>query len=1141
MSDDALSNVIDEAIEAVEHLIDIAQDPEALRVFLGEFGWTPQSLPQPFADVASAGAALLNAVTSDSGDAASAPQALSAIKNLVTTINAIRSQPDTAFPDGIDVAAFKQTIGRDLLDYILVEHLLRNRYPLGGLLQLAGIIRLVPTPASGLRQAYTRREIPWSEIADLITDPAKGLREAFAWDTAAPQVTPILGQMASLLESYGMQLYYFTASDGQLAFLNSGATTPVTEATGFDLAFLKSPGDVDVTAGVQMLLRPATATRGNAAALLPYANVDVSEPIALTDTLSLAISGDADLTKGVSLTFAPGSGAQLEAGFLGGAANSPARIQAKLTITPLANTPERVLFGTGDGSRLAVSSASLIAGATVVSTSELDAFVELDLQDLHIVVKPDAEDNDSFLASFLGSNGISTQFPLGLRFSSTTGFHFTASPGLQATIPVNVQLGPISILAISVGAQPATGGIGLLVGATLSGNIGPLAATIDSVGFTFALGFPDPPTGNLGPLDARFSFLPPTGVALAVDAAGVSGGGFLSLSSAHQYSGVLQLQFINLALQAFGLISTQVAGGPGYSLLALVDAEFPPIQLGWGFTLDGVGGLLAVHRTASTDALHAALKAGQLSSILFPKSAITNAPVILGQLDTLFPTAPGRFLFGPMALIGWGSPRMLKAAIAVVIELPEPVKVILLSRIEVRVPDETTPAVRVNMDALGILDLGKDELSFDAVLFDSKLVDFTLSGAMALRAEWGSPDHSEFVLAIGGVHPRFTPPPNLPQLQRVTIDMPSGHIAKLRLAAYLAVTSNTIQLGANLDVYLGVSGFNVSGHLGFDALLHRHPFSFTSDISGKVAITAGGDDIASVDLEGTFSGPKPYHLAGQFKVHIVFFDLGVSFDYSWGGDLLAVLAPVIDVADMLCTAVADLHSWNALLPPGISPLVTARQIDDKSVLLAHPLGRPEVRERIVPLGLAITRFGESVPSGATTFTFKALHVGTGTIAHDTIQDDFAPAQFFELTDEEKLERPSFERHDAGVRVSAPPVTSGAPVPKTAAYETFFVDTPGDLPREDSGVPLAPPSLIDLQIMVQFGSAGRAAKRSAGRRYRAPGTPIRLAQPVFVLADKITMAPAGIGPTAGGTFSEMHALLAGNPTLEILATHEMTAN
>jgi hypothetical protein len=235
------------------------------------------------------------------------------------------------------------------------------------------------------------------------------------------------------------------------------------------------------------------------------------------------------------------------------------------------------------------------------------------------------------------------------------------------------------------------------------------------------------------------------------------------------------------------------------------------------------------------------------------------------------------------------------------------------------------------------------------------------------------------------------------------------------------------------------------------------------------------------------------------------------------------------------------RNWDAQLPPGVAPLVTVRKIDDVSVILAHPLGRPQVRERIVPLGLAITRFGEALPSGDTTFTITAFNLGTGTIPHDTIQDDFAPAQFFELTDEEKLERPSFERHDAGLRAKAAAVASGAVVLKTAAYETFFVDTPGAAPREDSGVPPTPPLLTDLQIVLQFGSAARASSRGTGRRYQNLGNPVRIAQPAFMLADKITMAPAGIGPATGTTFSEMHALLAGNRVLQILATHEITAH
>ena len=211
------------------------------------------------------------------------------------------------------------------------------------------------------------------------------------------------------------------------------------------------------------------------------------------------------------------------------------------------------------------------------------------------------------------------------------------------------------------------------------------------------------------------------------------------------------------------MIVTEIAGGAGYSLLALIDANFPPVQLGWGFTLNGVGGLLAVHRSASTDALHAALKANTLSTILFPKNAITNAPQVLSTLDALFPSAPGRFLFGPMALIGWGTPTLLTAAIAVIIELPEPIRIVLIARLSAKIPSQSNALIRINLDALGVLDLSQDTLSLDATLFDSKLLQFTLSGDMALRANWSSTAQREFLLAIGGFNPNFTPPAGFPR------------------------------------------------------------------------------------------------------------------------------------------------------------------------------------------------------------------------------------------------------------------------------------------------------------------------------------------------------------------------------------------
>jgi hypothetical protein len=412
---------------------------------------------------------------------------------------------------------------------------------------------------------------------------------------------------------------------------------------------------------------------------------------------------------------------------------------------------------------------------------------------------------------------------------------------------------------------------------------------------------------------------------------------------------------------------------------------------------------------------------------------------------------------------------------------------------------------------------------------------------MALRANWGT--HSEFLLAIGGFHPQFSAPPEFPALKRITIDMPSGIVTKMRLGAYLAVTSNTLQFGAQLDVFIGVSGYGLSGHLGFDALLQLSPFQFAADISGSIALTAGGDDLMSVSLDATLNGPAPWNIAGKFKIHVIFFDVHVSFSQSWGLEAPSPPTPSVDVGALLNTALADPRNWNSVLPAGLSALVSTRQVQDPTAVFAHPLAQLGVHERIVPLGLAITRFGQAALAGANEFSITNFRVGTGAPGYDTVQDQFAPAQFFDLSDTDKLSRPSYELHDAGVLLNAGLVTNGSPQPKTIDYETFFIDTPGVI-RVDEGVPQPFPWHVITTVLLSGSASRKPISHAGNRRYSAPGNPITVAEPAFVLTDTTTLQPQ---TTTQGktTYSDVHALLTDTlrttpdkqGSLQITATHE----
>jgi hypothetical protein len=795
------------------------------------------------------------------------------------------------------------------------------------------------------------------------------------------------------------------------------------------------------------------------------------------------------------------------------------------------------LFGSATGTRIELGSVQ--AGITfALSPTAQTIGLSAGVQKAALVIA--AGDGDGFLSAVLPSDGLRADFDLTILVSSQTGLSIRGAAGLDTTLPIGISLGSVAVPTIHLALLAGASGLSFETSASISLSIGPVKALVDQIGLLTKITFPS--GGNLGPVDFALGFKPPSGVGLSIDSAGVSGGGFLGFSPG-QYSGVLQLKFNDLALQAFGLITTQVAGGQGYSLLALIDADFPPIQLGWGFTLNGVGGLLAVHRTASVDALHAAVKSGKVSSILFPTNPISNASQILGALETLFPTAPGRFLFGPMALIGWGTPNVLTASIAVILELPEPIEIILLAKLTAQLPNPSASLIKLNMDALGVLDLTQDNLSLDASLFDSKLISYPITGDMALRANWSS--QREFLLAIGGFHPQFTPPSDFPTLNRVAINMPSGIVSRLRLAAYLAITSNSVQFGATLDVFIGAPGYGISGHLGFDALLQLDPFHFTADISGSVAVTIGGDDLASVSLDASLTGPAPWNIAGSFKIHVIFFDVHKSFSESWGLSAPSQQTSTVDVGALLNTALADPRNWSSQLPAGLSALVTTRKVDDASFVFAYPLAVLEVHEQIVPLGLTITRFGEAVPSGATEFSITDFRVGSERTTPTAVQDDFAPAQFFDLSDNDKLSRPSFERHDAGAIMSGTLVTNGNSFAKPIDYESFFINTPG-IVTVDEGVP-QPFPWGDLQIVMRTGSAALKTISQAGKlRYAAPGNPITVAEPVFSVASASVLTAVTTPPAAGTTYSDAAAALKSaltrfpnlRDTLQIVASHEL---
>jgi hypothetical protein len=796
------------------------------------------------------------------------------------------------------------------------------------------------------------------------------------------------------------------------------------------------------------------------------------------------------------------------------------------TIGRVADGGPAWLVGSATGTRLELGKVQIGIDFTL-SPARQAIDLAADADQGVLVISPG--DGDGFLQRVLPDEGLHANIDFGLVLSSDRGLVFRGSAGLDTTLPVDLSLGPVSVPTVHLGLQAGADGLSAEASASVALSIGPVDAVIDRVGINAAITFPAD-GGNLGVVDLTLGFKPPSGVGLAIDVAGLVGGGFLAHDeAAAQYAGMLQLEFERCQLQAFGLIATRLPTGPGYALLAMIDAEFPPIQLGFGFMLTGAGGLFGLNRTASIDALRAAFKAHTLSSFLFPKDPIANAPQLLSELQTIFPPAEGRYLFGPLAHIEWGKPALLTIDLALILELPAPVRLVLVGALTVLLPSPDEVLIELHMDVLGTIDSGKGEAALDAALHDSRLLKFPLHGSMAFRWCWVG--KKVFLLGIGGFHPRFEPPPGFPTLERLSISMSATSLFKLNLNGYLARTVTGQQFGAHLDLFVGVADFGVSGYLNFDTLIQLWPFHFDADISGGVALTFEGEDLMSLHLEAALSGPAPWHVEGKFSFDLLFWSVSKSFSKTFGDPLTELLVELVDVGQALRTALADASNFSASLAAAEGALVTFRAPAASGAVLVHPGAGLSVHQKVVPLGLTISRFGNAMPAGDTLFTIDGLLTDGQTQSTTPLLDDFAPGQFLTRSDDEELTSPSFEQLGAGVELSSAAATFGyasapsAVITRGMTYETFLVDTP-DGPLRPDATPIASVPTDRLDRVLAVGAAGRSLLgRSGTSRYAGPVRQMVRGEIEYLVATTDQVGAAGVGAPAGQSYSQARAALA----------------
>ncbi|MFD0688107.1 DUF6603 domain-containing protein [Actinomadura fibrosa] len=956
----------------------------------------------------------------------------------------------------------------DLLDYLPTAYLARRaRWTLPAAV-LLGVATLagdqenpsapMPPGDNPVRLPRRRADFDLGRLIDLLSDPGgyfralyvpEGMDTPEAVDTAAARILP---KAAALLRGLGLDAAYGVkpgvgpdlGADGErLAghLLSVRARVPDGAGDEVELGANFGLGLIEGRPALIVVPRIAAHVVGRAGGWNVSADMDLSAE-----------------------AFAFGPGGVTVAG-----ADPAVRVAAEVARISAPDEPAWVV-GVPDGVHLAVGELGLALRAALGAGRD---DIEIGVRAGRAEVVIAGGDGDGFVKQVLPHEKVTVPFELGVAWSHRSGLHLTGAAGLIAEFPVHATVLGVSpeMVRIGVEASLADEAVTAWATTTLSVRVGSLTAVIEDVGIAADLTFPDE-GGNLGKANIAPRFKPPSGLGLHLVLGVVDGGGYLSIDEPRgMYSGAFQFGMASsvapgssgFRLQAVAVLNTKTAdgkpfterdGSESYSLLVSGSFQWRPgLVLPAGITLTGLGAIVGLNRRANLEELRNATRSRSLDAVLFPADPVGNAPNVIATLGRMFPPDPTGTLVGIMARLEWLA-GTVRADLGIIIEFPEPIRLVVLGRLVINFQE----AGRFQLDVVGTLDPGAGEVSLDGSLVDSKLFGRPASGDMALRLRWKG--EKNFAVSIGGFHPAFQKPAGFPDLKRFSINLnKSGDL--LRLEAYLAVTSNSVQFGGAVYLHFALSKLVVDGRAWLDALIQFKPFWLTAELGVTLSVKWGDTTFLAITALIGISGPGPWRLHGELTIHLLFLDVSKRIDKVLGDPTEENRPTFVNAADLLLDALKQPGTWDVTTPDGGGEMaaLSTPELPAGQVLM-HPGAVLGVRQNLLPLGVDLDRLGTSRVEGPRRFDITSFTIGgeAGTLG-DTIDDYYAPGQFFDLTQAEMVERPQSERRPAGRRLVAPAGTDlpGAALTvfttagDDASYDRIIIDDPDTAarPMEDA--------------------------------------------------------------------------------------------
>jgi hypothetical protein len=201
-----------------------------------------------------------------------------------------------------------------------------------------------------------------------------------------------------------------------------------------------------------------------------------------------------------------------------------------------------------------------------------------------------------------------------------------------------------------------------------------------------------------------------------------------------------------------------------------------------------------------------------------------------------------------------------------------------------------------------------------------------------------------------------------------------------------------------------------------------------------------GAGLFCVSIGGSLKGPAAWSIDGHGSISLLFWDIDVDFSTTWGEERREELPP-IKVLELIDREISKAENWRAFLPTGATLRVSLRKMPEaEASLILHPVGVLRVSQRALPLQLTLDKIGSRKPEDVNRVSLSVA--GGGLQRKNDAFEQFAPAQYQNFSDADKLSKPAFAPERGGLELSAAgaDLRSSKMVRRVVLYEEIIIDS-----------------------------------------------------------------------------------------------------